>query len=164
MNNAERKSTIYTEYHEKVLHYIFGKIQNTLDAEDLANDVFVKVFEKFDPYDQSKASISTWIYTITRNTVIDYYRKKKIFYELDEAFPTEASTDDLVLHDQMLSSLADALETLDSRVRDIIILHYFSGLNLKTIAEKLDLSYSYTKLLHKTGLASLKRQLQVQNK
>lgn len=161
MIEADFSQRIYADYYEKVLHYISGKVQNRPDAEDLTNDVFVKVLEKIDLFDDSKASISTWIYTIAKNTVIDHYRKQRTFCELDETLIAGNETDANNLHEQMLDDLANALEVLDSRTRNIIILHYFSGLTLKTIAEKLDLSYSYTKLLHKTGLSALKRRLQL---
>lgn len=161
MIEADFSQRIYADYYEKVLHYISGKVQNRPDAEDLTNDVFVKVLEKIDLFDDSKASISTWIYTIAKNTVIDHYRKQRTFCELDETLIAGNETDTNNLHEQMLNDLANALEVLDSRTRNIIILHYFSGLTLKTIAEKLDLSYSYTKLLHKTGLSALKRRLQL---
>ncbi len=63
---------IYTEYRDKVFSYTRSKVQNYQDAEDLCEDVFVKVFQKLDKYDESKSAISTWIYNITKNTVIDY--------------------------------------------------------------------------------------------
>lgn len=160
MNEAAAKETVYKEYHEKVMCYIRGKVYNRQDAEDLANDVFVKVFEKLDSYDSKKASISTWIYTITKNTVIDYYRKRKEFCELDESFAAAGEIEADQLNEEMLATLADALGSLDERLRTIIILHYFSGLTLKAIAEKMELSYSYIKLLHNSGLTELRSRLE----
>ena len=51
------------------------------------------------------------------------------------------------------------LEKLDERARDIIILRYYSGFKLTEIAEKLDISYSYVKLLHNNALENLKNYL-----
>ena len=53
--------------------YIAARVQRRADAEDLCADVFEKAFRKRDAFDESKASISTWIFTITRNTVIDHF-------------------------------------------------------------------------------------------
>ena len=44
----------------------------------------MKVVENIDKFDEQKASFSTWIYTIARNTVIDYYRKAKIESDIDD--------------------------------------------------------------------------------
>ena len=53
------KAKIYRDYHGKVCGYIRSKINSAQDAEDLAADVFVKVFEKLDSFDESKASLPT---------------------------------------------------------------------------------------------------------
>jgi len=55
-----------------------------------------------------------------------------------------------------VQSLADALEKLDQRERDIILLHYYRGETLKEVAEKMNISYSYVKILHNNALANLK--------
>ena len=61
-----------------------------------------------------------------------------------------------MLNEETLNSLADALEQLSRRERDIIILHYYSGKTLKSIAEIMDISYSYVKLLHTKALNNLR--------
>ena len=74
-----QKEALYREYHGKVFGYIRSKISSAEDAEDLTADVFLKVCEKLGTYDESKASLSTWIYTITRNTLrVSYCCPKRI--------------------------------------------------------------------------------------
>ncbi|MBQ0084244.1 MAG: sigma-70 family RNA polymerase sigma factor, partial [Clostridiales bacterium] len=118
------KEKIYFEYHEKVFGYILSKINNQHDAEDLTADLFVKIYAKLDTFDKNKASLSTWIYTVTRNTLTDYYRTRKVFGEIPEMLSDENSIEDEICNDEALDKLADALEALDKRERDIIILHY----------------------------------------
>ena len=62
---------IYMEYNSKVMGYISARIRNRADAEDLCADVFEKIQRKLGDYDKGKAAVGTWIFTITRNTVID---------------------------------------------------------------------------------------------
>lgn len=150
------KSEIYEKYHQKVLNYIYMKTSNHVVAEDLCGDVFVKVYENLEKYDCEKAAVSTWVYTIAHNIVIDYYRTNKVYAELEE---TQAVTDNVledVCCEETLRELACALGKLDQTERDIIILHYYKGLKLKEIGEALGISYSYTKLLHKKALGELK--------
>ncbi len=142
---------IYAKFKDKVARYIYGKIPNEQDAEDLTSDVFVKVFKGLSGFDETKASLSTWIYRITQNAVIDYYRTAKSVYGLPEELCFEGNIDE-----EMLKSLADALGQLPQRERDIIILHYYSGKTLKSIAEIMDISYSYVKLLHTKALKVLR--------
>ena len=75
---------VYRDYDRKVMGYIRPRINNPSDAEELHSAVFMKVFEKFSSFDQTKASISTWIYTIARNTLIDFFRTRKVMDELGD--------------------------------------------------------------------------------
>lgn len=147
---------IYAEYHEKVLHYIAQKVPNPHDAEDLVSCVFLKVYQKLDAFDGEKASVSTWIYTVARNTVIDFYRTSKAFSEIPESLGYGEPIDGKILNKEMLEALYSCLKRLDERSRDIIILHYYSGITLKGIADKMNMSYANVKIIHKKVLNTLK--------
>lgn len=152
----EMKTKLYQDFYQKVLGYINGKVNNYTLAEDLCSDVFLKVYEKIDTFDETKASLSTWIFTITRNRLTDYFRTRHITGEIPETLAEDNSFEDDVCNGEMLETLADALEKLDTRERDIIIFHYYSGMTLKDVAEKMGISYSYVKLLHNNALVALK--------
>ena len=156
MNTLCDRERVYLDYRDKVRRYISGKVRNIHDIEDLTSDVFVKVYEKLEKFDGEKASVSTWVYTITRNTVIDFYRTNKTCEELPETLVSDDGVDENVIKEESLSELCDALESLDESSRDLIIFHYYKGLTLKEIAEKMSISYSYAKLLHNNALAKLK--------
>ncbi len=153
--SEEEKNKIYTDFHKKVTRYVTGKIPNPQDAEDLVSCVFMKVFQKLDTFDESKASLSTWIFTITRNTVYDFYATRKDFSELPEDIATDSNIDENLLNEETLEQLADALESLDERSRDLIILHYYSGLTLKEIADRMQMSYPNAKVIHKKALRAM---------
>lgn len=147
---------IYISYHDKVSAYIRGKLDNHHDAEDLVSQVFEKVYGKIHTFDESKASLSTWIYTITRNTVTDYYRTRRIHTSYDEVYELPAPEKDR----DMLDTLADALMILKERERDLIMLHYYKGLTLKEVADKMGMSYINAKVIHKKALSGLKTYFQ----
>lgn len=150
---------IYAEYKEKVERYISGKVRNSCDAEDLVSSVFLKVYGSKDSFDERKASISTWIYTITRNTVIDYFRKCKEVYPIDIDLVDENAFCKEFESEEILSDLADALVLLEKRQRDLIILHYYDGKTLKSIADDFGMSYINIKIMHKKALNFLKTKL-----
>lgn len=153
----EQSEQIFRDYHDKVLHLIYGKINNYTLAEDLTSDVFLKVYSKLDTFDDTKASISTWIYRIAQNTVIDYFRTRKVYSEVPEEIAEESEIDDELLNNETLDALADALAELPERDRDLIILHYYHGLTLKEAAERIGMSYSNAKLVHNKSLVVLER-------
>ena len=157
MVTDSQKESIYRDYHGKVSGYIRSKINSPQDAEDIAANVFLKVYEKLDSFDDSKASLSTWIYTITRNTLTDYYRTRRVFEEVLETPEDDFCVEDEICDAEMLETLADALAALEERERDIIILRFYSGKTLKEIAETMHISYAYVKVLQNKALAALKK-------
>lgn len=157
----QQKNQIYLDYSKKVAGYIYHKTGDSHLAEDLTSEVFLKVYEKLEKFDESKASLSTWIFTIARNRLTDYFRTRKVFSEVPETLEDTSSVEDSVLNAEALDELANALESLDERARRIIILRYYSGKSLKEISEEMDISYAYVKILHTKALASLKNILTI---
>ena len=151
--------TLYTQYSSKVTGYIYTRIRNRADAEDLCADVFEKVQRKLAEFDPARASVSTWIFTITRNTVIDYYRRSKPTEELDENLSDNLELDESLLNTETLSELAGALRALPEELRDLIVLRYYDGKPLTEVAEIMGLSYGAVKLRHQSALAKLRKVL-----
>lgn len=159
MSMTAEREALYAEYAGKVRGYVFGKLSNKADAEDLVSDIFLKIYEKYPTFDGSRASVSTWIYTITRNTVIDYFRAHRICAELPDDLPDEGGVDDGLLRQESLRALGEALKRLDDRSRALIVLRYYKGMSLKDTAARLGVSYAYVKVLHKEALRLLRKHM-----
>ena len=153
------KEKLYVEYHDKVYRYVYGKTFDKELSEDLSSEVFIKVYSKLDSFDESKASVATWIYRIAQNTLIDYYRVRKVHSEIPDEIAATGDIDDALLTDELLEALADALVKLDERDRKIIILHYYERMTLKETAEILGMSYSNIKLVHNKCIVELRKML-----
>lgn len=154
--NIER---IYTEYSGKINGYIRARIRNKADADDLCAEVFEKILKKLDGFDPEKASLNTWIFTVTRNTVIDHFRRAKPSEELDENISDDTELDEDLLNSESLSELAAALRSLPQQMTDIIVLRYYDGKPLTEIAEIMGLSYGAVKLRHQNALLMLRKAL-----
>ena len=157
--NAPEWEKIYDQYSGKVMGYIAARVQRRADAEDLCADVFEKVYRKSDAYDESKASISTWIFTITRNTVIDYFRRTRPTEEPDENLASDEEVDEGILTQETLSELAGALTKLPDELQDIIVLMYYDGKPMTEIAALMGLSYGAVKLRHQNALMLLRERM-----
>ena len=72
--NNNTFNQIYSNFNKLIYRYIISKVKRTEIAEELSQEVFVRLHKHFDNYDVYKAKISTWLYTIANNIVIDYYR------------------------------------------------------------------------------------------
>lgn len=114
---------------------------------------------KYSSYDGERASLSTWIYTVTRNTVIDYFRSNKSEEELPEDFSCGDLEEDEFLKKESLHELGKALAELDERSRALIIFRYYKEMTLKEIADRMGISYAYVKILHKSALHDLRTRI-----
>ncbi len=151
------KEEIYSQYRDKVFVYVKNHVNSIEDAEDITSDIFIKIYTKIDTYDESKASLSTWIYSMTSNTVIDFYRTNHIHSEIPEDLSDERSSiEEEILNEEALELLADALSKLPQELTDIIVLRYYKGLTLQEVAKQMNLSYGVTKLRHREALGKLR--------
>ena len=154
------EEALYREYRDKVLAYLTSRLDSREDANDLCHDVFLKVFKSLPRYDERKASISTWIYQITRFTLIDHIRTKHPTNMLTEDMPAADDLEEAFIGRQTLTRLAAALAALEQDERDIIILHYYNGYSLTDISGIIGISYGMVKVKHKKALKKISTYLE----
>ena len=150
---------VYREYEFKVRSYIKSRVGNPEDVNDLCSEVFLNVMKGRDSFSGEPKAVSSWIYMITKRTVALFYRNSRQRFEIPEDLPDNTDIEQQTIDAEMLDVLADALETLDIRLRDIIILHYYGGKTLKEIATAMNMSYPNMKVLHKKALNQLKKMI-----
>lgn len=159
MNNVQiSNEKLYKEFYPKVYSFVSSRIENNHDREDIVSEIFLKVFSKLETFDESKASLSTWIYTITKNTVINHLKRKKFaFIPFHEYFGVKEDISDKDYLENFLDRLDNALDKLIPIQKDIIILRYYFELSHKEISEKVNLSYASTRKQCSLALAELRR-------
>ena len=160
--NKQDTGYIYAQYRDKVFGFVRSKIYNQTEVEDIVQTVFLKVYSNLDKYDETKASLSTWIYIITRNTVYDYLKDKRdhpVLELIENTEESEEKTDDSLLNQEALEELACALQKLPQNQRDIIILIYYHGKPKTEVVKILDITYGQLRYLHDKALSRLKETL-----
>jgi len=138
-------STLYERYSRTVYRVglkILGGDRSL--AEELVQDVFLKVWRSSRTFDPSRSSFSTWLYRVTRSVAIDLYRKRanKVHpvpegesYLAAARDPSEGPQE--VVDESWLSwRVSRALEALDAAHREVIELAYFGGLSQREISER----------------------------
>ena len=149
--NKQDIELVYTQYCDKVSRFVRSKIHYPNDVEDIVQTVFLKVYSNLDKYDETKASLSTWIYTITRNTVYDYLKEKRghpVLELVDNTVHSAEEPDDSLLNQEALEELACALQKLPQNQRDIIILIYYKNLDRRKVAQMFGMTYGQLRYLH----------------
>ena len=157
---------IYNTYYKKIYSFVMRKISDIDITEDLVSDIFLKVAANLDRFDPNKACISTWLYTIANNTVLDYYRTRKVYEPIPDENGSEGlmpealvDTKDIeseIIANEELEELAKALEHISVRSRDVIVLHYYADMTLKDVAQQMGMSYANIKIVHKKALQELR--------
>lgn len=143
MEAVNELELIYREYEPKVTAYIRNHVSNPDDVKALSDDVFQKLLQNKETFSKEPDSVSGWIYMTAKQTVEEYF--------------AEISEETKTLDAKSLDRLADALEQLDVRSRDIIILHYYADKTLEEIAAAMDMSYADIELLNKEALDGLQK-------
>jgi len=133
-------SALVTRYKNLVYSVILRMVTDREEANDLAQDVFVKIYKNLDKY-YPDYKFSTWVIRITTNHVIDYRRKKKQDYvPLDEvsyevAAPSDDSPEEAYLKNERTRQLAKLIRELPDMYRLPIVLYHQQGLSYQEIAD-----------------------------
>ena len=160
------------KYQKPVINFIYRMIQDRDEADDLAQEVFVRVYNSAKRY-EPKAKFSTWIYRITKNLCLnELRRRKRKFISLDETISTEegelkreiASPEatspyqDTSKH-ELQKVVKEAIESLPANQRIAVILRRYEQLSYEDIAKTMECSVSAVKSLLSRAKESLKDRL-----
>ncbi len=156
------------KYTPQIYNYA-RRFTNQDEAEDLTQDIFIKVWKNLKKFNKDKSSFKTWLFTIARNTVIDSMRKKKnvLFSSLDKEEVNFEDTieDETILPDEALQKLQDSkllnslLEKLPEQYQTVLALHYQEEMTFNEIAQVLRKPSNTVKSHHNRALTQIKRMI-----
>src|SRR6188474_1095176 len=136
--NPDAFAKLYDVYVERVSRYIYFRVSEESDMEDLVSQVFLKAWENLDRYKIGNSPFIAWLYTIARNLVIDHYRAKKEMLPLEDAraLPSDMQSP----HEEVemrfdLQAMRDGLQSLTGDQQQVLILKYIAGLPNENIAK-----------------------------
>ena len=167
-------------YLKPIYSFTYRRVGGGQDAEDVTQEVFMKVWRNLKRFDQQK-SFKTWIFPITKNTAIDFLKKKREipFSEFSarggsafgrenedgENMITETFADPSPLPNELLEKvgmaqmLTSAMEKLSPKYRMVLFLRYNDHFNFREIAESLGEPLNTVKSRYKRALIKLKELL-----
>ncbi len=151
----DRLVVLWQAYHDKLLGFIRSRVESTDVAEDILQDVFIKIQKNMTAL-QDIERLESWIYQIVRHAVIDHYRARKAFEELPQSLATPELDEEEQARREISTCLAPMLEALPPPYRDALRLSEIDGLKQKQVAEELGLSLSGAKSRVQRGRAMVK--------
>lgn len=167
-STGERRSkeatlaALYNEYYERIARYVFVRLRDQAEAEDLAGEVFLKALESLDSYKERGIPMQAWLFKIAHNIVVDHFRKTakrktvpidnvQITAEFDLQRTAEANIE--------LARVTKAMEQLTSVQRRVIELRFFSGLTSEEAGQVLKKRAGAVRELQSAAIRRLRKLL-----
>lgn len=149
----QKFNQIYLDHKKQVEKYVKLRVYpHTECADEIVSDVFLKVYQNLDTFDASKSKLNTWIFNITKNTLIDYFRSIKLEKEsksnyLDNKHQTDAmynlnsgsTADGAMIYSESIEAVKRAIKKLDANMQLIAELRYFKQYQYDEIALELNI-------------------------
>jgi len=150
----------YEEQYPRIFNYVYYRLLNRADTEDLVSDVFFKALRALPGFDGVSASASTWLFKIAANTVNDYFRQSKKMTSVpmddDELSALDAASDKEIQVED-LQRLRECLGALDDRSRVVLALRYWGEFSYAEIATQTGLSEKNVSAILSRALAKLRK-------
>ena len=160
-------SKLYDRYSRTVFGVGLRILGDRSMAEELVQEVFLKVWRSSRTFDSARGSFSTWLYRVTRSVALDLYRKRAHRLrpvpdgDSHMAIIRDSSAGPQEIVDQSWLSwrVSRALEMLDARHREVIELAYFGGLSQREISERTGVPLGTVKTRTASAYKSLRKEL-----
>ena len=152
---------LYNKFFPPVYGMISARIKDISVADDIVNEIFMKVALNLDKYDR-KFAFSTWLFAIARNTLADYFRRQNRNREdcwsdfSDFSAPISEQPVEKLLSEETIENLLRSMGKLSERQRKILELKYWADLANVEIAEIMNLSASNVGYLHFQAIKKLR--------
>jgi RNA polymerase sigma-70 factor (ECF subfamily) len=156
-------SELYLLYFPRVYRYILARTGNTYDAEDLAEEVFMKVLEAIERFQWREAPFSAWLFRIAHNAVISQRRKEtargKSAPLLDGLPVDSAGPEELVEHRLVLNEVMEAAQKLPDAQRQVIAYRFAAGLSVAETARAMGKGEGNVKVIQHKAIAKLREMM-----
>jgi len=158
---------IVRQYRRKVFNVAYKFVGRHDEAEDLTQDIFLKIFKSLKTFD-SRANFQTWLISVSRNLCIDHYRsvrkeRETIDRDVDasELMPVSKTQGQMAMMEQRdrVELLREAMSTLPTTLRTAVLMRDIQELSYHEIAEKLRLPEGTVKSRINRGRNELARQI-----
>jgi RNA polymerase sigma-70 factor, ECF subfamily len=175
--DARAWEEIVQRYHRRIYNICYRFAGSSDDAQDLTQEVFIKMYKTLKTYDLDKGALMTWVTTITRNLLVDHFRKTKQdrmtdsmdtapsehedAMPLSEQIPDKAAPPDASVQGRETRDMVhSALQKLSPELREAVILRDLQDMDYKDIAAVLKVPEGTVKSRINRGRAELARLLQ----
>jgi RNA polymerase sigma-70 factor (ECF subfamily) len=135
---------LWNEFSRELRRFILRRVSDPTDADDILQDVFVKLHTRIDTL-RDEDRIAPWLYRIARNTLIDYYRDRRLTVPVPETLVVEDEPAESDAASHIASGLTGMVDCLPDKYRQAVTLSELQGVPQQQVADRLGLSLSGAK-------------------
>lgn len=157
--DKEAVGVLYDTFVDAVYRFVFFRVSTREDAEDITEAAFVSIFENIGKYNERGLPFEAWVYRITRNKIIDYYRSKKKTISLAESadVPDDKQNPERETERQLTKEyIMECVKLLPDTYQEIIILKYIEDKTNEEISELLDKPLAHVRVLQSRAVQKLR--------
>jgi RNA polymerase sigma-70 factor (ECF subfamily) len=154
-----RLTGLYDEYFDRIAHYIYVRIGDRHEAEDLAGDVFLKALESLKSYKERGIPMQAWLFRIAHNVSVDYFRKKgRVTSVPIERVTIMTGEDPAAVAEKNIEmeKVREAMERLTPEQREVVQLRFFGCLSSKEVATILQKSDGAVREMQRAAVEKLR--------
>ena len=161
-SNEAKLAGLYNEYYDKIARYVYVRIGDKTEAEDIASEVFLRALDSLKNYKERGIPMPAWLFRIAHNLVVDYLRKATKFKRVpveeveivDEADPQTTAENNIEL--EMVNK---AMLELTEEQREVIRLRFFGGLTSREVGSLLNKTDGAVREMQRAALEKLRNLL-----
>lgn len=160
--NQEAFRTLYDRYTDAIYRYIYKRVGESREAEDLTQTVFVKAWQALRDYQISGAPFQAWLYRIAHNAVIDHYRTRRdpvLWDDLAGLADPHSALETGVIQAEQQAVVQRALAELRPAYRDVLTRRFLHNLDYAETASELGQQVNNIRVLQHRALEALRRVL-----
>jgi RNA polymerase sigma-70 factor (ECF subfamily) len=154
-----RLAGLYEEYYDKLAHYVYVRIGNKEEAEDIAGEVFLKALKSLKSYKEQGIPMQGWLFRIAHNLTVDYIRKadKRKTVPIDSVILTgEDNPVDAAEKNIEFERVTEAMKELTIEQREVINLRFFGGLTSKEVGNILSKSDGAVREMQRAAIEKIR--------
>ena len=153
-------AAVYDWYLPRVYRYILSRLGDVAEAEDLTEDIFLRMLGAIADYKRTSVPFSAWLFRIARNHLVSYYRKNgnRKADALQETMADSRHDPASIVETQLiLGEVAEAVQRLPDAQRDVIALRFAVGLSIAETAQVLGKRQGNVKALQHKAVTRLQK-------
>ena len=161
---------LYGVFREKIYRYVFFKCGNHADAEDITNEVFLRMIQSIANFQWKGIGFSSWLFKIASNLVIDYYRNKsrrniESIEKRDYIGETNwEQISEFLDNRDLFHAIYKDTDDLTDLQKEVVNLRFIGDLSLKETAEAMSKNVNSVKAIQHAAIKKLKEKVQENNK